>query len=197
LCCNFYSARVFLGPFLRRGRDAKAAAIEVHALLCHLCTQLQDSDQDMTQIGQDGGGGIDQCTADQRGKCAASIPLQGQGEWRIMVQIGCRCPPEKQDFFLERVRGFGAREVPAKWHEQLMVVGAEGLAGGSSGRGRKGNGKMRAGAADDGVSSSDEVAARQLKEQEQALERACQESFRVAGSTGSSGGSGSGSESST
>jgi hypothetical protein len=32
-----------------------------------------------------------------------------------------------------------------------------------SGRGRKGKGKMRAGAADDGVSSSDEVAARQLK----------------------------------
>jgi hypothetical protein len=48
--------------------------------------------------------------------------VQGQDEWRIMVQIGCRCPAEKQDLFLERVRGFGAREVPADWHEQLMVV---------------------------------------------------------------------------
>jgi hypothetical protein len=62
---------------------------------------------------------------------------------------------DKQDAFLELVRGSGAREVPAKWHEQLMIVGAEGLAGGSSGRNRKGKGKMRA-AADDGVSSSDE-----------------------------------------
>jgi hypothetical protein len=48
--------------------------------------------------------------------------VQGQDELRIMVQIGCRCPPEKQDAFLERVRGFGAREVPAKWHEELMAV---------------------------------------------------------------------------
>jgi hypothetical protein len=56
----------------------KAAAIKVHALLMHLCTQQQDSDQDsdqdMTQVGQDGGGGFDQWTADQCGKCAASIP---------------------------------------------------------------------------------------------------------------------------
>jgi hypothetical protein len=29
---------------------------------------------------------------------------KGQGEWRIMVQIGCRCPLPKQDAFLERVR---------------------------------------------------------------------------------------------
>ena len=56
----------------------KAAAKKVHALLVHLCAQQQDSDQDsdqdMTQVGQDGGGGFDQWTADQRGKCAASIP---------------------------------------------------------------------------------------------------------------------------
>jgi hypothetical protein len=85
--------------------------------------------------------------------------VQGQDELRIMVRIGCRCPLEKQDLFLEHehVRGFKADEVPADWHEQLMVVRAEGLAGGSSGGGRKGKGKgkMQA-AAGDGVSSSDE-----------------------------------------
>ena len=27
-----------------------------------------------------------------------------------------------QDLFLEHVRGFKAQEVPADWHEQLMVV---------------------------------------------------------------------------
>jgi hypothetical protein len=105
-----------------------------------------------------------------------------------MVQIGCRCPLDKQDALLERVREFGAREVPAKWHEQLMVVGAEAKRGGSSGGGRKGKGKMRA-ADDDGVGSSDEEAARQLEEQEQELiQRACQESLLAAGSTGSSSG---------
>jgi hypothetical protein len=52
----------------------------------------------------------------------------GQGEWRLMVQIGCKCPLPKQDAFLKLVRGFGAREVPAEWPQQLMVVGAEGLA---------------------------------------------------------------------
>jgi hypothetical protein len=106
---------------------------------------------------------------------------------RIVVQIGCRCPLDKQDAFLDRVRGFGPRPVPAKWHEQLMVVGAEGLAGGSSGGGgRKGKGKMPAAADDGGVSSSDQDAVSQLEEQEQ-LELACLESFRAAGcSTGSS-----------
>jgi hypothetical protein len=59
--------------------------------------------------------------------------VQGQDELRIMVQIGCRCPLDKQDLFLELVRDFKAREVPADWHEQLVVVRAEGLAGGSSG----------------------------------------------------------------
>jgi hypothetical protein len=36
-----------------------------------------------------------------------------QTEWRVMVQSGCRCPLGKQDAFLERVRGFEAREAPA------------------------------------------------------------------------------------
>jgi hypothetical protein len=71
-----------------------------------------------------------------------------------------------------------------------MVVGAEGLAGGSSGRSHrgKGKGKMPA-AADDGVSSSGQDAVSQLEEQEQ-LELACLESFRAAGSTSSSSSSG-------
>jgi hypothetical protein len=121
---------------------------------------------------------------------------QGQGEWRLMVQIGCWCPPHQQDLFLELVRGFKAREVPLKWRQQLMVVGEEAERGGSSGCGRKGKGKMRA-AADDGVSSSDEEAARQLEEQEQEqFEGARQEGFLAAGSTGSSS-SGSGSASSS
>jgi hypothetical protein len=66
-----------------RWPHVKAAAIKVHALLRHLCTQLQDIDQDMTQVGQDGGGGIDQWTADQHGKCAASIPLHSgrKAQW--------------------------------------------------------------------------------------------------------------------
>jgi hypothetical protein len=44
---------------------------------------------------------------------------EGQTEWRVMVQIGCRCPQGKQDAFLERVRGFRAREAPAGWGQQL------------------------------------------------------------------------------
>jgi hypothetical protein len=104
-----------------------------------------------------------------------------------VADLGCRCPPDKQDLFLKLVRGFGAREVPAKWHEQLVVVGAEGLAekegGGESERGgggggrRKGKSKMPA-AAGGGVSPSDEEAARQLEEEQEQLERACQESPR-------------------
>jgi hypothetical protein len=124
--------------------------------------------------------------------------VQGQDELRIMVQIGCRCPPHQQDLFLEHVRGFKADEVPPlKWLEQLMAVRAEGLAGGSSDGGRKGkgNGKMQV-AADDGVCSSDEDAAWELEDKEQ-LELACEASFRAAGSTGSSGGFGSGSASSS
>jgi hypothetical protein len=89
-----------------------------------------------------------------------------------------------QDLFLYHVRGFGAREVPAKWLEQLMAVSAEGLAGGSSGGGRKGKGKGKMpAAADDGVNSSDEDAAWELEEQDQ-LELACLESSGAAGSTG-------------
>jgi hypothetical protein len=92
---------------------------------------------------------------------------------------------------LERARGFAkAHEVPADWHEQLMVVRAEGLAGGSSGGGRKGKGKgkMQA-AADDGVSSSDEDApAWELEDKEQ-LELPTQASFRTGGGSTTGGGS--------
>jgi hypothetical protein len=96
-----------------------------------------------------------------------------------------------QDIFLQHVRGFKAQEMPADWLEQLMSVGAEGLAGGSSGSSHKGKGKgkMRP-AADDGVSSSDEDAAWELEEQEQ-LEQACLESSRAARSTSSSSSGGS------
>jgi hypothetical protein len=65
--------------------------------------------------------------------------VKGQGEWRLMVQIDCRCPPDKQDLFLELVRGFKAREVPGDWHQELVVVG-EDLAekeGGGGGRTRR------------------------------------------------------------
>jgi hypothetical protein len=55
--------------------------------------------------------------------------VQGQDELRIMVQIGCRCPPHQQDLFLEHVRGFKAQEVPADWHVQLMVVAENRLGG--------------------------------------------------------------------
>jgi hypothetical protein len=50
-----------------------------------------------------------------------------QTEWRVMVQIGCRCPLGKQDAFLERVRGFGAREAPADWRQQLSLLGSLGI----------------------------------------------------------------------
>jgi hypothetical protein len=46
---------------------------------------------------------------------------KGQGEWRIMVQIGCRSPPDKQDALLELAREFEAREVPADWRQQQQV----------------------------------------------------------------------------
>jgi hypothetical protein len=45
--------------------------------------------------------------------------VKDQDEWRLMVQIGCRCPLGKQDAFLELVCGFGAREAPADWRKQL------------------------------------------------------------------------------
>jgi hypothetical protein len=109
---------------------------------------------------------------------------KGQGEWRIMVQIGCQCPMHLQDIFLQHVRGFKAQEVPADWLEQLMAVGAEGLAGASSGSSHKGKGKGKMPAAAD----EDEDAAWE-QEQEQ-FERARDASIRAAGSTGSSSSSG-------
>jgi hypothetical protein len=80
----------------------------------------------------DGAAAIATCTSFENACCLHLHDFedakmeQGQGEWRIMVQIGCRCPPHQQDLFLELVRGFGAREVPAKWHEQLMAVRGRG-----------------------------------------------------------------------
>jgi hypothetical protein len=59
---------------------------------------------------------------------------QGQGEWRLMVQIGCRCPPDKQELVLELVRGFKALEVPPEWRPQLVGVGG-GLGGEGGGGG--------------------------------------------------------------
>jgi hypothetical protein len=44
---------------------------------------------------------------------------KGQGEWRIMVQIGCLCPLPKEDAFLELVRGSKALDVPGDWRPQL------------------------------------------------------------------------------
>ena len=71
----------------------------------------------------DGVAAIATCTALENACCLhafADAKMQkGQGEWRIMVQIGCRCPLGKQDAFLELVRGFGAREAPAGWCQQL------------------------------------------------------------------------------
>jgi len=109
------------------------------------------------QLPSNGDVAIATCTSVENSCCLHSFEdaemEKGQGEWRIMLQIGCRCPMHLQDIFLQHVRGFKAQEVPADWLEQLMVVRAEGLAGGSSGGGRKGKGrgKLQA-AADDGVS---------------------------------------------
>jgi hypothetical protein len=99
---------------------------------------------------------------------------KGQGEWRIMVQIGCRCPMHLQDIFLRHVRGFKAQEVPADWLDQLMAVGS--LRGGSSGgdckdKG-KGKGKMQAAAADEDAPWADEDAAWELEERQGAA-RGC------------------------
>jgi hypothetical protein len=65
-----------------------------------------------------------------RGRCLRAFAdakmEKGQTEWRIMAQIGCRCPLGKQDAFLERVRGFEAREAPADWRQQLGLWGPVG-----------------------------------------------------------------------
>jgi hypothetical protein len=163
------------------------------------CTTTADGDRPYSefesntyQLPSNGDAAIATCTSVENSCCLHSFEdaemEKGQGEWRIMLQIGCRCPMDLQDIFLEHVRGFKAQEMPADWHEQLMVVGS--LRGGSSGGGPKGKGKGKMpAAADDGVSSSDEDAAWELEEQEQ-VERARQASLRAAGSTGSSSSSG-------
>jgi hypothetical protein len=46
---------------------------------------------------------------------------KGQGEWRLVVPIGCRCPlglvpwASSQGMFLEPLRGLVAGGVPADW----------------------------------------------------------------------------------
>jgi hypothetical protein len=71
----------------------------------------------------DGAAAIATCTALENACClhafADAKMEKGQTEWRVMVQIGCRCPLGKQDAFLERVRGFEARETPAGWRQRL------------------------------------------------------------------------------
>jgi hypothetical protein len=73
----------------------------------------------------DGTAAIATCTALENACClhafADAKMEKGQAEWRIMVQIGCRCPLDKQDAFLELVRRFGAREGPADWRQQLGI----------------------------------------------------------------------------
>ena len=81
------------------------------------------------QLPSDGAAAIATCTSLENACCLHGFEdaemEQGQDELRIMVQIGCRCPMHLQDLFLENVRGFKAQEVPADWHEQLMVVAEE------------------------------------------------------------------------
>jgi hypothetical protein len=89
----------------------------------------------------DGTAAIATCTSLENACCLHAFEdadmVKGQGEWRLMMQIGCKCPPHKQDLFLQHVRGFGARVVPGDWHQQLMVVGAGGLAEEEGGRWRQ------------------------------------------------------------
>jgi hypothetical protein len=78
-----------------------------------------------------GAAAIATCTALEQDACCLfafedAEMKQGQGEWRLMVQIGCRCPPHKQDLFLQHVHG--AREVAAEWRQQLLMAVGEGLA---------------------------------------------------------------------
>jgi hypothetical protein len=78
-----------------------------------------------------GAAAIATCTALENACCLHAFEdakiTKGQGEWWLMVQIGCRCcpPQHKQDLFLELVRGFGAREAPAEWRQQLVALKAE------------------------------------------------------------------------
>jgi hypothetical protein len=71
----------------------------------------------------DGTAAIATCTALENACClhafADAKMEKGQGEWRIVMQIGCRCPLSKQDALLELVRGFGATVVPDGWQKQL------------------------------------------------------------------------------
>jgi hypothetical protein len=73
----------------------------------------------------DGTAAIATCTALENACCMHAFENgsmeKGQGEWRVLVQIGCRCPLGKQDAFLELVRGFGAREAPADRRQQLSI----------------------------------------------------------------------------
>jgi hypothetical protein len=51
---------------------------------------------------------------------------KGQGEWRIMVQIGCRaCPPHQQDLFLEPAPAGFAKSVKRQIKPRLLGQGTE------------------------------------------------------------------------
>jgi hypothetical protein len=71
----------------------------------------------------DGAAAIATCSALENACCMHAFEdakmEKDQTEWRIMVQIGCRCPLGKQDAFLDLVRGFGASGAPADWCQQL------------------------------------------------------------------------------
>jgi hypothetical protein len=109
------------------------------------CTVTADGDRAASEFSSytfplpsDGAAAIATCTAVENACGLHAFEdadmVKDQGEWWIMVQIGCRCPPHQQDLFLELVRGFGAHEVPLKWRQQLMVVAAK-EGGGGGGRG--------------------------------------------------------------
>jgi hypothetical protein len=80
-----------------------------------------------------GASAIVTCTALENACCLHAFEdaemEKGQGEWRLMVQVGCRCPLDKQDAFLELVRGFEALDLPADWRQHLKVQGGGGLGG--------------------------------------------------------------------
>ena len=61
----------------------------------------------------DGTAAIATCTALENACCmhafADAKMEKDQTDWRVMVQIGCRCPQGKQDAFLELVREFEGR----------------------------------------------------------------------------------------
>jgi hypothetical protein len=85
------------------------------------CTRTADRDRAASEflnyflpLPSDGAAAIAMCTALENACCLHGFEdtemEKGQGEWRLMAQIGCKCPPNKQDAFLQHVRGLEARE---------------------------------------------------------------------------------------